>query len=187
MRRSGRQLKTGCGYPPVASPINPCSLCDANCCKSYMITATAFDILRVMEQTGRNAEDFAMLHQARLLAFDPDTTLDMEDDSWVYLLGFKSHPCFFLEKNRCTIHASAPLSCQRYPFQLDGKLNARFCPIIPQLAFRLKGADISASMMKSELEEYKKIVKEWNQKPGKMGDCLKFLLDRATKMRKHVD
>jgi len=167
----------------VASFFNPCSLCDANCCKSYVITATAFDVLRVMEQTGRKAEDFAMLHQARLLAFDPDTTLDMEDDSWVYLLGFKSHPCVFLEKNRCTIHVCAPLSCRRYPFQLDGKLNARFCPILPQLAFRLKGADISASAMKEELDAYKLIVKEWNKKPGKMSGCLDFLIDKARNAR----
>ncbi|MFH0884565.1 MAG: YkgJ family cysteine cluster protein [Candidatus Micrarchaeota archaeon] len=167
--------------------VNPCSLCDANCCKSYIITATAFDIQRVMERTGRPPSEFAMLHQARLLAFDPDTTLDMEDDSWVYLLGFKSHPCVFLEKNRCLVHRCAPLSCRRYPFQLDGKLNARFCPIIPQLVFRLKGADISASMMKDELEAYKKIVKEWNSKPGKLKECLPFLLKRAKEMHEDID
>lgn len=158
---------------------SPCTLCDANCCKSYIITVTAFDILRAAESTGRKPSEFAMLHPARLLAFDPDTTLDVEDDSWVYLLGFKSHPCVFLEKNRCSIHSSAPLSCRRYPFQLDGKLNARFCPLLPSLAFRIKGADIPAKAMRDELEAYKLIVKEWNNKPGKMSGCLDFLLRRA--------
>ncbi|MCI0503945.1 YkgJ family cysteine cluster protein [Candidatus Micrarchaeota archaeon] len=158
---------------------NPCRFCDANCCKSYMITATAFDILRAMERAGRPADGFAMLHQARLLAFDPDTTLDMEDDSWTYLLGFKSHPCAFLDKNRCTIHASAPLSCRRYPFQLDGKMNARFCPLPSQLIFRIRGADIKADMMKRELEAHKRIVKEWNAAPGRKADCMDFLLRRA--------
>jgi Fe-S-cluster containining protein len=167
----------------VASPINPCSICDANCCKSYIITATAFDILRVIEATQRPPSEFATLHQARLLAFDPDTTLDMEDESWIYLLGFKSHPCVFLEKNQCSIHGHAPLSCRRYPFQLDGKLNARFCPLLPQLAFRLKGADISAALMKDELEAYKKIVKEWNVRPGKLSECLDFLVGKAREAR----
>ncbi len=162
---------------------NPCSLCDANCCKSYIITATAFDILRVRENTGRQPADFAMLHQARLLAFDPDTTLDMEDDSWVYLLGLKSHPCIFLERNRCSIHDSAPLSCRRYPFQLDSKLNARFCPLASQLLFRLKGADISAETMRHELELYKGIVKDWNKSPGPKAKCMDYVLERASQIR----
>ena len=121
--------------------INPCRLCDANCCKSYTITATAFDVLRVMEGTGKPADSFATLHQARLLAFDPDTTMDMEDDSWVYLLGFRSHPCVFLKDDRCEIRDWAPQSCRRYPFQINGKLNTRFCPLLSQLIFRAKGAD----------------------------------------------
>lgn len=159
--------------------LNPCSLCKAECCKTYTITVTAFDVLRAAEASGRAPEDFAVLHQARLLSFDPDTTLDMEDDSWVYILGFRSHPCVFLEKNRCQIHASAPQSCQRYPFQLDGRLNTRFCPLPSHLAFRLKGADIGTGPMAGEIEAYKKIVKEWNRRPGKMKDCLVFLLRRA--------
>lgn len=74
--------------------MNPCSHCKANCCKSYTITVTAFDILRIWEGTGRKPSEFAVLSQARLLAFDPDTTLDVSDDGWVYLLGIRSHPCF---------------------------------------------------------------------------------------------
>jgi Fe-S-cluster containining protein len=158
---------------------NPCSFCAANCCCSYIITATAFDILRIMERTGRPAEEFAVLHQARLLAFDPDTTLDMEDDSWVYLLGLKSHPCAFLKADRCTIHSAAPLACRRFPFQLDGKLNVRFCPLASQLAFRVKGPDIKTDQMAKELEAHKEIVKAWNRKPGKKAECMPFLLRQA--------
>ncbi|MEW6035716.1 MAG: YkgJ family cysteine cluster protein [Candidatus Micrarchaeota archaeon] len=160
--------------------LNPCSMCPAHCCKSYTITLTAFDVLRAMQATARPFSEFAVLHQARLLAFDPDTTLDMEDDSWVYILGFKSHPCVFLGKdNLCTIHENAPMSCRRYPFQLDGKLNTRFCPLPSQLVFRLKGADIRTEPLVRELEAYKKIVKEWNRKPGKLAECIPFLLKMA--------
>ncbi|MDD5339771.1 MAG: hypothetical protein PHV13_00805, partial [Candidatus ainarchaeum sp.] len=81
--------------------MNPCSFCPANCCKSYTITVTAFDVLRAAEASGKKPEDFAVLHQARLLAFDPDTTLDMQDDGWVYMLGFRSHPCAFLKGGHC--------------------------------------------------------------------------------------
>lgn len=161
---------------------NPCSFCDANCCKSYIITATAFDILRVMERTGKAPEDFSALHQARLLSFDPDTALDMEGESWVYLVGFKSHPCIFLEKNRCGIHDCAPLACRRFPYQLGGKLNTRFCPLASGLLFRLKGPDIGTQRMLEELEAHKKIVKEWNRAPGQKKDCMGFLLERARQM-----
>jgi Fe-S-cluster containining protein len=163
---------------------SPCSLCDANCCKSYTITVTSFDILRISEDTGRKPEEFAVLLQARLLSFDPDTTLDMGDDARVFLLCIKSHPCFFLKKNRCIVHGSAPLSCRRYPFQLDGKLNARFCPLSSELLFRLKGAEIKTDGMVRELEAHKRIVKEWNKKPGKRSECMVFLLERARKMAK---
>ena len=155
-------------------------MCPAHCCKSYTITLTAFDVLRAARASGRKPHEFAVLHQARLLAFDPDTTLDMEDDSWVHILGFRSHPCAFLGKdNLCTIHRDAPMSCRRYPFQLNGKLNTRFCPLPSQLVFRLKGADIRAEPMVQELEAYKKIVKEWNRKPGKKEECIPFLLKMA--------
>jgi Fe-S-cluster containining protein len=163
--------------------MNPCSFCPANCCKSYIITATAFDVLRVMEETKKPYGEFAMLHQARLLAFDPDTTLDMEDDGWVYILGFRSHPCAFLEKdNKCAIHDSAPMACRRFPFTLTNSLNARFCPLASQLVFRVKGPDITAGVMVRELEVHKRLVKEWNGKPGKKAECIPFLLERAKEM-----
>lgn len=162
--------------------LNPCSLCDANCCKTYTLTATAFDILRIMEATGRKPEEFATLHPARLLSFDPDMTLDMEGDNWAYLLGLKSHPCVFLSKNQCPIHSAAPLSCRRYPFQFGGKLNTRFCPLPSQLVFRVKGPDIGTAGMREELRLHRELVAEWNKKPGKKSQCIAFLLGRAEKI-----
>lgn len=160
----------------------PCSFCPANCCKSYTITVTAFDVLRAAEASGKKPGEFAMLHQARLLAFDPDTTMDMQDDGWVYMLGFRSHPCAFLTGNNCIIHAHAPLSCRRYPFQINGRLNTRCCPLPSQLIFRIKGADVPAEQLVRELELHKKIVKEWNKKPGKRAECIAFLLKRAAEL-----
>jgi Fe-S-cluster containining protein len=169
---------------PCLANVNPCSLCNANCCKSYIITATSFDIIRIASRIGKKSEEFATLHQARLLSFDPDTTLDIENDPWTYILGLKSHPCGFLnlKTNSCIIHDCAPLSCRRYPFTLNNKLNARFCPILSQLAFRIKGADITTHQLTRELDQYKKIVKEWNKKPGKKEDCIEFLIKQSKKI-----
>lgn len=161
---------------------NPCSFCPANCCKSYTITVTAPDMLRAAASSGKKPEEFAVLHQARFLAYDPDMTLDMQDDSWVYLLGFRSHPCAFIDGNRCAIHADAPLSCRRYPFQLNSGLNTRCCPLPSQFMFRLKGTDLPLEQLVRELELHKKIVKEWNKKPGRKAECLAFLLKRAKEL-----
>ncbi len=160
--------------------VNPCSLCPAHCCKSYTITVTAFDVARICKSTGKKAEDFAILSEARLLSYDPDMTLDLSDCSWPHLLGFPSHPCTFLGKdNLCTIHESAPMSCRRYPFTVTSKMNTRFCPLPSQILFKLKGPDVELTPYQEELENYKQIVKHWNQKPGKKEDCINFLLTQA--------
>jgi Fe-S-cluster containining protein len=133
-------------------------------------------------ETGQPWESFATLHQARLLSFDPDTTLDMEGDGWAYILGIKSHPCIFLKADLCSIHKTAPLSCKRYPFRIDGKLNARFCPLASNLLFRFGKPDITTDEIKKELDLHKKIVKEWNRKPGKKADCIPFLIRKAREL-----
>lgn len=163
--------------------LNPCSFCDANCCKSYTITATAFDILRIAAATGRPPEQFAALHPARLLSFDPDLTLDMEGDNWAYLLGIKSHPCVFLSPgNQCSIHRAAPLSCRRYPFQLDGRMNARFCPLASRLVFALRDPDAGTEGLIRELGLQKELVREWNSRPGRKSACMPFMLGRAKEL-----
>jgi hypothetical protein len=62
---------------------------------------------------------------------------------------------------------------------LDNKLNTRFCPLPSQLVFRLSRPDIKADQLIKELADHKKIVKEWNAKPGKKSGCMAFLLKRA--------
>ncbi len=159
---------------------NPCSICDAKCCKSYIITVTAFDVLRIVKNAKKPPSDFAVLQEARLLSYDPDTTLDIDGENWPHLLTLKSHPCVFLGKdNLCTIHEFAPLSCRRYPYTLTDKLNTRFCPFPSQLIFALKGSDVGKEPLLNEIELYKKIVKEWNKKPGKKEECVAFLLSKS--------
>lgn len=160
----------------------PCFFCLSECCKTYTISVTIFDILRIMEHTRGSWEGFAVLHKARLLSYDPDTTLDMKDDGWTYILGLKSHPCVFLKEDLCAIHEAAPLSCKRYPFRLDGSLDSRFCPLPSNLLFRFKRPDIPAEGMEKEIRLHKQIVKEWNKKPGKKADCIPFLINKAREL-----
>jgi len=164
--------------------VNPCVFCHAECCKTYTITTTIFDILRISSKTWKRPEVIAFLHEPRLLSYDPDMVLDTTDGYGYYLLGIISHPCAYLNKdNRCSIHASAPLSCKRYPYQLDGKLNPRFCPLPSQILFRFGAPDIGRDRLVAELEAHKKIVKKWNRRKGTKEECLAFLLKNAKKDR----
>ncbi len=157
---------------------NPCSFCPASCCKTYTITTTSFDILRISRRSGFAPEAFALFHPVKLLSYDADTVLDFKEGSGI--LGIKSHPCFFLgSDNLCQVHKYAPLSCRRYPFTVKGKMNTRFCPLPASILFRFKKPDIGSEQLVHELQEYKKIVKEWNKKPGEKKDCLKYLLEKS--------
>jgi len=159
--------------------INPCSLCLANCCKTYMITVTSFDVLRICTATSKHYSDFTVLHKPGLI-YDPDMVLDTTDGCGSYILGLKSHPCIFLgDYNRCNIHDFSPLSCRRFPHTLDSKINARFCPPFAKLFFSLKKPGVTTSIYKKELDQYKQIVKQWNRSPGKQADCIRFLLERT--------
>lgn len=160
--------------------LNPCSLCKAECCKTYTITVTIFDLARIASKCGLKIGDIAFFHEPRLLGYDPDMVLDTTDGYGYYLLGIKSHPCRFLGGDqRCMVHESAPLSCRRFPNTLGKRLNMRFCPLAARMLFRFKRADIGAEKVIAELEAHKKLVRMWNGKKGTRAECLEFLIEKA--------
>lgn len=166
--------------------VNPCSFCRAECCKTYTITVTVFDILRIKKRTGKDPKEFSVFHEPRLLSYDPDMVLSTIDGAGRYLLGMKSHPCVFLDKdNLCDIHDCAPLSCRSYPFQLGGKMNARLCPALSKVVFHFQGRPSGRENLLSELELHKDIVIAWNKNPGKKSECLRFLLGMAAEEGRH--
>ena len=166
---------------------NPCSLCTALCCKNYVITVTSFDILRIMEKTGKKPEEFVLLSEARLLNLDNDAVLECYDgkERYDYLLTFKSHPCYFLgDDNNCTIHEFAPLGCRLYPHNSNGKVMPRaLCPTIPKILFKIRGSDVKTQAYLNQMNDYKKIVAKWNALHGRKEDCLEFLLRESEKYK----
>ena len=156
--------------------LNPCSFCSAECCKDHYITVTIFDVLRISEKTEKKLEEFAEIYPLRLINFDNDMVLEMQEGE--FILCLKSHPCVFLEGKKCRIHGFAPSVCRTYPKRIDGKFNFRLCPMPSALLFRILGTDMPVNY-RDELREYKKIVAEWNKKKGKKKDCMDFLISRA--------
>jgi len=167
--------------------VNPCSLCDATCCKNYLISVTSFDVDRIARRTGKKPDEFAHFYPARILNYDWDTVLQFFDTGPLpdyCLLALKSWPCFFLEKNKCSIHTLSPLICKRYPFDLSGNLIARHCGVASKAIFILKGPDARDRL--KEIDAYKAIVKEWNELKGKKEDCMEFILKRSADFKEHA-
>ena len=164
--------------------INPCNGCKATCCKNYVITVTSFYVIEIAQKTNRNYLEFAELYPARLLNYDWDTVLqcynatDQAKLPTYHLLAIKSHPCFFLKNNWCSIHDFAPFICRQYPYTLSGKeLMKRHCSFLSHCIFYLKGPTDSKYALR--IPAYKKIVKEWNSKKGDKTECMEFLIKKS--------
>ncbi|MFH2100675.1 MAG: YkgJ family cysteine cluster protein [Candidatus Micrarchaeota archaeon] len=166
--------------------INPCSLCSAPCCKDYTVTVTSFDILTISQRAKLPPSKFAKIAECTLFNKDPETVLRFSDVDFPegYILIIKSHPCFFLDiKNRCMIHEYAPLTCRRYPFDISGRMNARYCPSHSKLLFLIQGPEVEVKPYMRRIEAYRKLVGEWNDNPGRHQDCLEWLLKRSAEHR----
>ncbi len=162
---------------------NPCSLCNAACCKDYIITTTSFDVARIVEGNGMAINSFAVLYPAKMLNLDESTVLECyaNGQRYDYVLALKSHPCVFLgDNNRCQIHKLAPFTCRRYPISQNGKIFERAsCNPISKLMFAVFGVHLKKEEHNSQIDEYRKIVAKWNRKHGKREDCLGFLLNES--------
>ncbi|MBD3397454.1 hypothetical protein GF412_00010 [Candidatus Micrarchaeota archaeon] len=158
---------------------NPCSGCSAPCCRDYLITLTSFDVRRIAENTGKKPEEFAFLSPANLLNLNEYTILGCYEkkERYEYLLALKSHSCIFLDKNnRCKIHEFAPYICRSYPHTSEGKILGRArCSPLRKAGFRLAGASIPKEEYSRQINEYMKVVKEWNRKKGTKEECWEFL------------
>ena len=167
------------------APLSPCSLCSAPCCKDYLITVTSSDVKRIAEGTGKNPEEFSVLNKANLLNQDKRTVLECREGEFV--LALKSHPCWFLEKNRCSIFRIAPLVCRLYPWtDMNKRVKIPLCPILGSLGFRIIGADQKLAKKYSEqFQSYCKQVSEWNRKKGSREECWRFLSRGCQTARAH--
>jgi Fe-S-cluster containining protein len=147
-----------------------------------MITVTSFDILRISKRAKLDPKEFARIVPCTLFNKDERSILWFSDCDFPdgYILIIKSHPCFFLDiNNRCMIHEYAPRSCRRYPFDLEGNRKVRFCSWVSNFLFSLEGPQIDSEICKKEISGYWGIISEWNKSPGKIDDCLDFLMERS--------
>ncbi len=160
--------------------LSPCLLCGAECCKNHLITITAFDVLRICAE-GYRASDFAVFAPCKIMNYDNEMVLEFHETGCAedYLLAIKSYPCYFLEWRRCMIHEYAPSVCRAYPRNSSGKMIGGLCPGIPKVMHSAMGTHIRPEY-EWEIDSYRKIVGEWNRNKGRKGECMGFLMQRAS-------
>jgi len=166
-----------------------CEICNGNCCASFIITITSFDLLRIIKETGMKPEEFAELRRLDILAYDDSQVIECEENKFkdYYLLCLKSHPCFFFDsKKGCRIHAAKPMACRIYPFNENEKFSDKsMCPFISSLLFRASKSPKNEIMeYKKEKELYVEIVKKCNVGSKNRKSALEFLV---LETEKHFD
>ena len=165
----------------------PCTSCDTNCCKEYVIFVNAHDIYRLCEGTGLAPESFLEIYGAK----DYDLGIKVKEGLLDLALKQRNGGCMFLEESedtfRCTVNDFKPSVCKSYPFQRkDGKLiqmSDKMCPVDWDTK---EFESMMLAHLKKDEDEWKfydKLVLEWNtnhsaKKP--LSDFLKFMLDRAS-------
>ena len=164
-------------------------MCNGNCCVSFVITITSFDLLRIMKETGLKPEEFSDLRRLDILSYDDSQIIECKEDKFkdYYLLSLKSHPCYFFDsKKGCKIHSAKPIACRIYPFNEDEKFSEKsMCPIISGLLFRAsKSPKEDILRYKKEKELYSEIVKKCNSRDRTRKNAMKFLVSET---KKHFD
>lgn len=164
--------------------LSPCDFCDGNCCISFVITVTSFDIKRIASTTGLKPEEFAELRYLDILSFDENHVVECDNKQHTEscLLALKSHPCsFFDSKKGCKIHSHKPLACRLYPFSENRKVvKRRLCPMLAGLLFHLCKPDEKLfKQYKIEKEKYQNLVKECNRRKLAKEEAFRFLTEKT--------
>ncbi len=161
--------------------VNPCLLCNAKCCRDYMICVTPFDVLRIAKNTGLRPEKFSGLYAKNVFKYDLDTAIGTKDGKQ-HLLYLKSPPCPFLAKHGdCTIYSFAPLVCRVYPYTEKGGLKKNpKCGFFNKLLFRMSRPE-AVGQYNDEYALYIRIAARWNLKKGTKDEAFRFIMAEAAK------
>jgi len=164
-------------------------MCNGNCCASFVITITSFDVLRIMKETGLKPEEFSELRRLDILSYDDSQVIECKEKKFkdYYLLSLKSHPCYFFDSRKgCKIHSAKPMACRIYPFNQDEKFNSQaVCPLLSGLLFRISASPKqNVRQYRKERELYYEIVKKCNSRSRSRKTAMKFLVSET---KKHFD
>lgn len=171
-----------------------CQSC-GNCCKSFDVNITDYDIGRILEnRPDLNFDDFIEIVEPVAKTDVEHLKLTSNKDAMIILKQKQnSKECIFLtENNMCSIHEFKPIGCRTWPFTLnfynsDVKWNNLFRPFLKnKCAHKLEENSNDENFLRENIEKlildldlYKLKIKEWNKKDvDKLGknELVKYLI-----------
>jgi Fe-S-cluster containining protein len=161
--------------------MDSCLSCDGNCCRSYTVPLTHFDLSRIISYGIPQHMSVDWLPVGSMFSTYPDVRLD---DGYHYMVLKKvaGGACTFSvcdkESLRCGIHGNHPLLCRIYPYDLDGNLVSKMCKAVKP--FRPLNDLLPQGRL--ELSDYSDKVSVWNRNRRKSRrplDFITYLLDDA--------
>jgi Fe-S-cluster containining protein len=163
-----------------------CNQC-GECCRGMDVPLTHYDIYRIMQSETKLSLD-------TFISLKPSVKNDLDA---VFLYGFyntlflsnqlKDNSCIFLENSICTIYQYRPNSCRTWPFSTNSLNHLQIDQIAEQLVNvscdkkRFKNHNETRKNIENginEVIEYRKLVREWNQKEeqdSELEDFVEFI------------
>ncbi len=163
---------------------NPCSECNALCCKNYAVTLTSFDILRIYKKISSfdfidlvNSDNFDTCLAQNIIFFEKK----IPKEYYLTLKRKRNGSCIFLGKdNLCTIYKERPMVCRLYPFKFEnGEILAKEqirCQHNWQLSSEMKKNLFKIKeQQQKELKLFGILARKWNSAFSKEGNLSSFL------------
>ena len=161
--------------------------CCANCCREPIVLVTDEDVRRVADHTGQVASEILKFYRPDDIEWSTDKPEWIKLKSGLRIMGLRRNKsgCQYLgEDDLCTIYEHRPVTCRRYPFDVeldeDGEIDSISISTSVECPYELDGctslSQLNAVCAWEEKEEtpYFAKVKNWNRK-GKPGGKKAFL------------
>ena len=156
-----------------------CTLC-GNCCREPIVLITDEDIRRIMHRTNQEVGEIAAFYKPSEIEWSKSQPGWIKFESGKKIMGLRrtENGCQYLgEDDRCTIYEGRPVTCRRYPFdvEMDENEDIELLSISDSVEcpYELDGynalGEIRALCVWEEEEEnpYFKKIESWNKKKGK--------------------
>ena len=161
--------------------------CCGQCCREPIVLVTDEDVKRVMKHTGQPASKVAAFYPPDEIEWSLDNRGWIQLNSGPSIMGLvrTEEGCQYLqEDDRCGIYEHRPVTCRRYPFDVEFDSNEELsllsispsveCPY--ELDGRNTRAQIKALVDWEDEEErpYFDLVDKWNAKSKRGGPARFF-------------
>ncbi len=163
--------------------VEPCASCGVRCCNRFAVPLTGFDVVHIMmhtkKETPQECKQFCELADAKNIESAPHSLVfifnqGVLEERLLTLVRKKNMYCVFSKHSKgCEIWGAHPTVCRAYPFSLDDQSQIKYvknfvCPRKwSEQEYDKDAVREIIERQNSEIEQYNKIIREWNARHSK--------------------